>query len=1394
MQKSYIYLFLFVFFTFFCTTAFCQDFSNKGREFWVGYGSHVSMYNTAAATAGTVNASGGSQNMVLYFTSDHDATVTVEIPSVNWSRTYTVVANKVTTSDIIPKTGAEDARITEEGKSSKGIHITSDVGIIAYAHIYNGSISGASLLFPVNTLAREYYSVNYTQVSNNLFSYCYAYVIATEDNTNIEIIPSVNTFGAKAGDTIRQVLNKGEIYNIFGRVITTTNPFKGEDLTGTRIRSVATPTSPCKRIAVYSGSGKLSINCSANGSGSSDNYMQQAFPSNAWGRKYLTVPTNKMPNNFYRVAVSNPSAVVKLNGQALSPSSLIGNFYYEFSSNTANLIESDLPVMVAQYITTANSCGNNQIGGNGDPEMIYLSPIEQTIDKVTINSTGNAAITSHYVNIVIPNKGITSLKIDGNAPTNAIIHPSDNNYSYFQTALSVGSHTISSDSGFNAIAYGYGSAESYGYNAGANVKDLYQKLLVTNKFASVTTEAITCKGSPFIASITLPYKPTSLTWKIPEYSNFIEPRPIPIDSIVTNGKMVYTYKLDTALIYKKVGIYNFQVLANNPIADGCSGEQEINFDLEVSGPPTVRDTIFTNNCFSDSVQILDQTILTATDRKITHYLWDVGNGIFKDTLSNFKHKYDTAGKYNVRYYVITDIGCFSDTVARDVFVDSLPLVKFGIPKITCQNNELVFSDSTKARGISILQNWFWDYADGSAIDSLTTSSVMKHTYTKQIIYNPILTVQTANGCKNTYSIPVQNHANPNVGFILPEVCLEDAYAEFKDTTKIDDNLNNFIYQWNFNAENPHVFPDPTLLSLKADTLKNPKVKYLKPGKYEVGLKVTQRDYGCVDSIIVKFTVNGSIPKPYFLVLKDTALCSNRDVEIRDSSWVDIGEIGKLVINWGDGKDTIVETPKIDNIYKHYYANIKAPNALNLNYNIKVNASSGGVCVKDLTQAIHIVAPPEDPIVITVEDSVVKKMKDYLCISDSLYLFTTINGGVGPFIKTWTSENLNASVNGDYIHGIKGGGIALASLVVIDDKKCVYPYKNILASNNIYVREIPLAQIAAIDTVICNGAPISITGSGLGALQYNWYRNDTLITKTTTGSIIMNLPGAYKLTINDGKCNSLKTSPRAISALNITKYNFYTRDNICIGVPLEVTTSAVDQYAVHYRWDFGDGFIYTKANPAAHKYLAKGAYNIKLDVSNDYCPNLSYQIIGKPVKVATAVSPTSTKLFFLANQPSQLNSKIDPGYTSYNWDPISFLSNATIPNPVFKGDKSTDYTLTRTDTMTLCSVTDEYEIIVSTQVFVNFPNAFTPNNDGLNDVLKPAYSAGVGSEYSFRIFNRWGKLLFQTNDINKGWDGKDAVGVLQEMDSYSYFVEYNYIDPLTNKLIVVKQPGSVLLFR
>ena len=507
--------------------SYAQDFSNKGKEFWVGYGYHQIMTN------------GNAQEMLLYFATDQITTVTVSIPGTGYSVTYpnipanTVFSTPVSSAGGIPKSGAQDARLLNtQGVFNTGIRIVSDKPIIAYAHIYNSSVSGATILYPVNTLGKEYYSVNYTNLSNSANSNCWFYVVATEPGTtSVEITPSGNTTGGwVAGTTYTVNLTQGQIYNVLGTYAGST----GVDLTGSKVKSIASGTGQCKKIAVYSGSGRIAIACN-NTTPSSDNYMVQALPKTAWGRKYLTVPSANYVSpapagvpymsNVLRICVQDPTTVVTLNGSPITYP-LQGGFYYQVPFSTAlQKIEADKPIMVAQYFPSQGNipaCGT--VAGDGDPEVIYLSSVEQNISKVSWNACSNFAINAskHYINVIIPNTGtaITSFKLDGvTVPASTFSpHPQDAAYSYAViqvsgTTVSPGvAHTVSSDSGFNAIAYGYGAAESYGYNAGSNVKDLYTSYGTFSQYG-IEPGAV-CTGSPFKIKISLPYKPDSIYWDL----------------------------------------------------------------------------------------------------------------------------------------------------------------------------------------------------------------------------------------------------------------------------------------------------------------------------------------------------------------------------------------------------------------------------------------------------------------------------------------------------------------------------------------------------------------------------------------------------------------------------------------------------------------------------------------------------------------------------------------------------------------------------------------------------------------------------------------------------------------------------------------------------------------
>ena len=679
---------LFSCFSFIALSLFSQDFSNKGKDFWVGYGYHQVMVGTGP--------NGNGQQMVLYFATDQVTNVTVSIPGSGYTQTYTnIPANTIFTSNPLPKTGIQDARLLTEtfGPQDKGIHIVSDKPIVAYAHIYNMSVSGASILFPTPTLGREYYSINYTNNSNIGNSNCWFYVIACDTGTTtVEIIPTGNTLTRAAGVPFTVTLTQGQIYNVMGQYAGSS----GVDLTGSRVRSIATASGTCKRIAVFSGSGRISITCTG-GSSSSDNYMVQSFPKNAWGKKYLTVPTGgSLPNTIFRICVSNPSTAVTLNGLPI-PFPLVNNFYYEIPATPLpQKIESDLPITVAQYFTSERACGND---APGDPEVIYLSPVEQNISDVLWNATPNFNILSHYYGVVIPNTGtaISSFKIDGVSvsPSLFIPHPQDPGYSYLVQNVGPGQRRIQSDSGFNAVAYGFGAAESYGYNAGTNIKDLFQKVGVSSQYGIENTPSV-CTGSPFKFKLSLPYLADSIRWNLTNLPgspanvlvDYSDP-PVPADTDSTtsvSGKTIYWYSLPSFYTFNSAGVFPVIITIYAPNAEGCGNEQTIDFDLQISNPPVAAFTWVSSGCTGPSVQFNDMTTTSKPTYKWYWHFGDPASGAANfSTLQNPVHSFSGPGSYIVRFANITTAGCVSDTFQNTVLISPLPTAQLSGSVSVCAN-------------------------------------------------------------------------------------------------------------------------------------------------------------------------------------------------------------------------------------------------------------------------------------------------------------------------------------------------------------------------------------------------------------------------------------------------------------------------------------------------------------------------------------------------------------------------------------------------------------------------------------------------------------------------------------------------------------------------------------
>jgi gliding motility-associated-like protein len=202
-------------------------------------------------------------------------------------------------------------------------------------------------------------------------------------------------------------------------------------------------------------------------------------------------------------------------------------------------------------------------------------------------------------------------------------------------------------------------------------------------------------------------------------------------------------------------------------------------------------------------------------------------------------------------------------------------------------------------------------------------------------------------------------------------------------------------------------------------------------------------------------------------------------------------------------------------------------------------------------------------------------------------------------------------------------------------------------------------------------------------------------------------------------------------------------------------------------------------------LQSGIYDVQLTISPKYCPQLAQTLLKK-----TTIQPETKGVRYatvnaVASRNLQLNAR-NISAASYSWSPTIGLSNAGIYNPVFNYTTTQQY-LMEVTTTDGCSFTDTALVRVFTEKQIFVPDLFSPNGDGKNDRLTPIFS-GINRLKSFRVFNRWGQIVFQTSKMGDGWDGM-LRGVNQPVETYTWMVEALDLDDQS-----IIKTGSVILVR
>lgn len=178
-----------------------------------------------------------------------------------------------------------------------------------------------------------------------------------------------------------------------------------------------------------------------------------------------------------------------------------------------------------------------------------------------------------------------------------------------------------------------------------------------------------------------------------------------------------------------------------------------------------------------------------------------------------------------------------------------------------------------------------------------------------------------------------------------------------------------------------------------------------------------------------------------------------------------------------------------------------------------------------------------------------------------------------------------------------------------------------------------------------------------------------------------------------------------------------------------------------------------------------------------------------IRIQQPPEVTNTFTRVVIGAPVQVSAPI--GHYSYSWTPVTDnLNCSTCPNPISSTTVDVTYSVTIMDEPLQCFITTStFSIFVLPLTSVDVPSAFTPNGDGVNDIVYPD-GWGIRKLIYFRIFNRWGQLVFESNDLSVGWDGT-MNGVPQNMETYVWQVS---VETWVDSNPVISKTGTVKLIR
>lgn len=861
--------------------------------------------------------------------------------------------------------------------------------------------------------------------------------------------------------------------------------------------------------------------------------------------------------------------------------------------------------------------------------------------------------------------------------------------------------------------------------------------------------------------------------------------------------------------YADSGTYDIQLVVTNFFQ--CS--DTLVKQIRIHDKPTA-DFAFNDTCFGGPNNFTDLSV--ANGGTITGYAWDFGDAA-TDNQANPIHTYGAADTYPVELIVTTDFGC-SDTIVQDVDSYVLPQADFALP-INCINDPMSLVDAS-TDGDWPINNWLWSIEDGT---NLSGSSV-QHLFANDGEFQVQLLVEDQFGCLDSIEQTVTVHVRPDVDVSVADDCEEEQFPTINNST-IPNGVIDSVH-WDMGDGNTYtstsptnsytdygvydvtvymesefgcssdtvfqveVFPNPTaafqwsnvcegftmpiqeLSSVPLPGVLQPSdwnmddgtilndtaiigYDYADFGQYDIQLSV-ETQHGCNDQITSTVFVH-PVPAAGFSF---TNICETDSVEFLDQSAIAQGNI--VSWNWSfgngqthDGADPPYQTYPADGFYP-----------------VSLTVTSDSGCVHIFSDTIEVYP---SPIADFAFDSVCFPLPvSYTDLSDP--------NGTYPLSQwAWTFSDGQTSTSQSPQVNYPQFGAYGATLVVTNQAGC----KDQISLVDALVHPLPTADFGANlghchhDTLVVSDSSSTPVLSNDALVQWVYDFDDGSTIPQPNGTHIYADPGFYDVqltvTTNHG-CEDSMIRTVEVYPLPEVSFDADPREG-CepLSVQFTNTSTIPSPYVIsHWQWNLGDSNAYPEVPEPSYVYdpvftdpfeVATYDVNLRIISTNGCISEMS---------VANMITVHPVPNAFFSSDPEKLATMVNPRFEFTDLSSVNVIEwnwtfgdggSSVIQNPQHTYADSGSYRVRLiVETEFGCLDTISYTVKVEPLFTFYIPDAFTPNEDGVNDEF-----FGQGeyiSQYNMQIFDRWGEMIFESNEEEFHWDGTYS-GSQVEAGQYIY---------------------------